>query len=227
LLKLFGSGISVAPTPRVVTSSTLLFPTVWQQKQKFGMVAVGSDFQRLLGLAQRPADMTVAVCSDTLCKGRIRNCRKWQKYYFFFLFLLLRFFLLGTLVLLRVRFSSTIFTRLSSCSLTNYPVCHDDVWKSGCIDPHLLDLGTSWRWVVSFTPRLLYTWERAPTYPLDRRLGRSQSRCGRHGNVKILAPTGTRTPNPRSSSPYPVAIPTALSRISLLLFYKHFILMQY
>jgi hypothetical protein len=27
---------------------------------------------------------------------------------------------------------------------------------SGCIDPHFLDLGTSWRWVVSFTPRPLY-----------------------------------------------------------------------
>jgi hypothetical protein len=27
---------------------------------------------------------------------------------------------------------------------------------SGCIDPHILDLGTSWRWVVRFTPRPLY-----------------------------------------------------------------------
>jgi hypothetical protein len=26
----------------------------------------------------------------------------------------------------------------------------------GCIDPHFLELGTSWRWVVSFTLRLLY-----------------------------------------------------------------------
>jgi hypothetical protein len=26
----------------------------------------------------------------------------------------------------------------------------------GRIDPHVLDLGTSWRWVVSFKPRLLY-----------------------------------------------------------------------
>jgi hypothetical protein len=29
---------------------------------------------------------------------------------------------------------------------------------------------------------------------------------------KILDPTGTRTPTPRSSSPWPVAMPTALSR---------------
>jgi hypothetical protein len=32
---------------------------------------------------------------------------------------------------------------------------------NGCIDPHFLDLGTSWRWVVSFTPRPLYPLERA------------------------------------------------------------------
>jgi hypothetical protein len=30
------------------------------------------------------------------------------------------------------------------------------VWGSGCIDPHFLDLGTSWRLVVSFTTQLLY-----------------------------------------------------------------------
>jgi hypothetical protein len=29
-------------------------------------------------------------------------------------------------------------------------------YGNGCIDPHLLDLGTSWRWVVSFTPLPLY-----------------------------------------------------------------------
>jgi hypothetical protein len=28
---------------------------------------------------------------------------------------------------------------------------------SGCIDPHFLDLGTSWRWVAKFTPRQLHT----------------------------------------------------------------------
>jgi hypothetical protein len=33
---------------------------------------------------------------------------------------------------------------------------------SGCIDPHFLDLGTSWRWVVSSTPLPLYPRERVP-----------------------------------------------------------------
>jgi hypothetical protein len=41
-------------------------------------------------------------------------------------------------------------------------------------DPHFLDIGTSWRWVVSFTPRPLYPRGKSPRYPLDRRLGGPQ-----------------------------------------------------
>jgi hypothetical protein len=55
-----------------------------------------------------------------------------------------------------------------------------------------------------------------PRYSLDRGLGGPQSRSGRRGEEKILDPTGTRTPTPRSSSPQSVAIPTALSRLRLL-----------
>jgi hypothetical protein len=29
--------------------------------------------------------------------------------------------------------------------LTNLAPCHKGVWGNGCIDPHFLDLGTSWR----------------------------------------------------------------------------------
>jgi hypothetical protein len=46
-------------------------------------------------------------------------------------------------------------------------------------------------------------------YPSDRRLGGPQSLFGRRGEDKILDPTGTRTPTPLSSSPYPVAIRTS------------------
>jgi hypothetical protein len=35
-------------------------------------------------------------------------------------------------------------------------------WSNNAIDPHFLDLGTSWRWVVSFTAWPLYSGERAP-----------------------------------------------------------------
>jgi hypothetical protein len=45
--------------------------------------------------------------------------------------------------------------------LTNLALRHEGVWGSGCIDPHFIDLGTSWRWVVSFMSRPLYPRERA------------------------------------------------------------------
>jgi hypothetical protein len=50
-----------------------------------------------------------------------------------------------------------------------------------------------------------------PPYPLDRKLGGLQSQSGGRGEEKNLAPTGTRTPTTRPSSPQPVAIPTVLS----------------
>jgi hypothetical protein len=78
-----------------------------------------------------------------------------------------------------------------------------------------LDLGTSWRWVVSFTSRPHYRQGKSPRYPLDRRLGGPQSQSRWHGEVKILATTWIRTPTPWSSSPQPVAIPTDLSWLSL------------
>jgi hypothetical protein len=61
---------------------------------------------------------------------------------------------------------------------------------SGCIDQHFLDLGTSWRWVVSFTPRPLYPRGKRPRYPFDRRLGGLQSRSGRCGGKKFLTLPG-------------------------------------
>jgi hypothetical protein len=38
---------------------------------------------------------------------------------------------------------------------------YEGVWGSGCIHPHFIDIGTSWRWLVSFTPRPLHPRERA------------------------------------------------------------------
>jgi hypothetical protein len=66
--------------------------------------------------------------------------------------------------------------------------------------------------VVSFTPRPLYPPGRSPRYLLYRRLGGPQSRSGQHGEVKILDPTGTRTPTsvvqPVASRYTDCAIPT-------------------
>jgi hypothetical protein len=72
--------------------------------------------------------------------------------------------------------------------LTNSALRHKGIWGSGRIDPHFLDLGTSWRWVVSFTPWPLYI-----RGNLDRRRGGPQSRSGPRGEEKILDPTGTRS----------------------------------
>jgi hypothetical protein len=57
-------------------------------------------------------------------------------------------------------------------------------WGSGGIDPRILDLGTSWRWVVSFTPRPLYPPGKSPWYPLGMSLGGLQGRSGRGGEEK-------------------------------------------
>jgi hypothetical protein len=97
--------------------------------------------------------------------------------------------------------------KLSLC-LTNSALRHEDVWRSGSIDPRILDLGTSLRWVISFTPRPFYPKGKIPRYPSNRRLGWPQNRSGRRGDMENLTPTGTRTPTLR-----PVTIMTALSRM--------------
>jgi hypothetical protein len=56
----------------------------------------------------------------------------------------------------------------------------------------ILDLGTIWRWLVSFTPRPHYLRGNHPRYPLDRRLGGPQSRYGRYGKEKNFAFAGNR-----------------------------------
>jgi len=65
-------------------------------------------------------------------------------------------------------------------------------WRSGDVAPLILNLGTRWRIVVSFTPRPLYSRGEIPRYPLDRRLDGPQSRSGRGGEEKkpITAPVG-------------------------------------
>jgi hypothetical protein len=86
--------------------------------------------------------------------------------------------------------------------LTNQALSHEGVWGSGCKDPRLPVLGTSW-WVVSFIPRPLYPRGISPWYPLDRRLGGPQSRSGRSGenswpyrdsnsNLSVFQPVASR-----------------------------------
>jgi hypothetical protein len=72
---------------------------------------------------------------------------------------------------------------------------------SGRIKPRIVDLGTSWRWVVSFTSQPLYPLWKSPRYPLDGRLGGPQNRSGLREEEKNLAPNITQTTSLRSSTP--------------------------
>jgi hypothetical protein len=61
-------------------------------------------------------------------------------------------------------------------------------WESGCMAPRILDLGTRWRRVVSFTSQPLYPQGKSPWYPLVRRLGGPQNRFGHGGGEKNSHP---------------------------------------
>jgi hypothetical protein len=66
----------------------------------------------------------------------------------------------------------------------NWAPRHEGVLRSGCIAPRILDLGSRWRWVVSFTPQPLYPQGESPCYSMDRRLGGPRSQSGRGGEEK-------------------------------------------
>jgi hypothetical protein len=72
---------------------------------------------------------------------------------------------------------------------------------SGGIPPWILNLGPRWMWVVSFTPRSLYTQGKNPLYSLDRRLGGPQSRSGHDGEQKNSQPLPGLQPWHHASSP--------------------------
>jgi hypothetical protein len=85
---------------------------------------------------------------------------------------------------------------------------HMGQWRYSC--NILLDLGTRWRWVVSFTPQLLYPRGKRPRYALDRRLGGPESWSGRYGERKTFPLFGFE---PWLSSLKPSAVPTELSQL--------------
>jgi hypothetical protein len=60
---------------------------------------------------------------------------------------------------------------------------------NGGVVPYILNLSTKWRWVVSFTPRPLFSTGNSPWYPFDTRLSWPQSwsgRCGRREKIPSL-----------------------------------------
>jgi len=61
------------------------------------------------------------------------------------------------------------------------------------ITPHILNLDTSWRWVVNFTPWSLDSKGKKPWYTLTVRLGRPQSLSGHYEEDKDLLERGIET----------------------------------
>jgi hypothetical protein len=88
--------------------------------------------------------------------------------------------------------------------LFNYVIKHHTMKAYGVVEvkSHLFFLPFHQMEVrVSFTPLPHYHRGKNPRYPLDRSLGGPQSRSGRHAEEKILDPTVTGTPIPRSFIP--------------------------
>jgi hypothetical protein len=61
-------------------------------------------------------------------------------------------------------------------------------WGRWGTAPCILELGTWWRWLISFTPWPLYPQEKRPCYLLNRRLGGTQSWSGHGGEEKNSQP---------------------------------------
>jgi hypothetical protein len=85
-------------------------------------------------------------------------------------------------------------------------------WRSDGTAPRIPDLGTRWRWAVSFTPLPLYPKEKAPR--IHMRGGWVSPRAGLDTVVKrnFTAPVGYRTPNhpARSAAIYHWANPAQM-----------------
>jgi len=83
---------------------------------------------------------------------------------------------------------SMIKVKLSLCFLLAEHQAMKAYRGNGGIAPRLLDLGTKWRWLISFTPRPLYHQGKIPYYPLGRSLDGPQSRSERGGEEKNSQP---------------------------------------
>jgi hypothetical protein len=85
---------------------------------------------------------------------------------------------------------------------------YEDVWWSGGLYPRIFNLGTTWRWVVSFTARPIYTRGKSP---LNLLIGgwvghRASLDAVKRRNISYT--TGNPAPITRPPRPYPVFVLT-------------------
>jgi hypothetical protein len=72
---------------------------------------------------------------------------------------------------------------------------NEGIWGSGFTAPLIIDLCYKWKWVVSFTSRLIcppppFGRRKTPCFWLKRRLGGPQRRCSRFEEEKIICVFG-------------------------------------
>jgi hypothetical protein len=101
-----------------------------------------------------------------------------------------------------VKVKVKVKVKLSLCLTKHHAM--KTYWGNGGIAPRILDLGTRWRWVVSFAPRPLYPQGMSPWYPLGKRLGGPQSCSGRGGEEKNSQPPPPQDLNPRTPIVQPI-----------------------
>jgi hypothetical protein len=106
--------------------------------------------------------------------------------------------------------NNKVNVKLSLCLTKHHAM--KTYWENGCTAPRILDLGTRWMWVVSFTPRPLCPQGKSPRYQLDRRLGGPQSRSGGGDEKNFQPPPRIEPYNPNRPARSLVAIPSELSR---------------
>jgi len=75
-----------------------------------------------------------------------------------------------------MQFSPLINVKLSLCLTKHHAM--KTYWRNEEIAPRILNRGTRWMWVVSYTPQSLYPLVKRPRYLLVRRLGGPHSRSG-------------------------------------------------
>jgi hypothetical protein len=90
-------------------------------------------------------------------------------------------------------------------------------WGSGGISPRILDLGTRWRWVVSFTSQPLYPQGKSPgTHLLEDLVG---SRAVLDAVVKKKIPGPRRKSNPKTPIVQPVSLVAVPIELPVFLMY--------
>jgi hypothetical protein len=67
----------------------------------------------------------------------------------------------------------------------------------------IINLGTTWKWIISFTPRPVYPREKSEWYPLKRKLRGLRNQSGHFAERKSVACTGNQSTIPRFFGPWP------------------------